>query len=279
MESNANRKKKLDLGTVLGLTLAGGGILGGYLLEHGKPQGLIGESAAIIVLGGCFGATMVANPLWLVLRAFGRTRDLLWETPDDKCELIETLVGFSTRARKHGIVSLEQEASELQDPFLRKSLMLAVDGMDLQEIRSAMQLAMEVEEGRSDADAKVYETAGGFAPTIGIIGAVLGLIIVMGDLKNMEKVGAGIAAAFVATIYGVGTANILLLPAAHKIKVRAAHERERQELILEGVCGIVEGMNPKMIRAKLEAWVAPGAAAKAKKTSSAQEKDKERPAA
>lgn len=253
---------KLDLGTLMGLLLAVGGILGGYLLEHGKPQGLIGESAAIIVLGGCLGATMVANPLQLVLRAFGRMRDLLLEAPDDKTELIDTLVGFSTRARKHGIVALEQEASEIQDPFLRKSLMLAVDGMDLQEIRGAMELAMDVEEGRSEAEAKVYEAAGGFAPTIGIIGAVLGLIIVMGDLKDMEKVGAGIAAAFVATIYGVGTANILFLPAAHKIKLKAELQRERQELILEGVCGIVEGMNPKMIRTKLEAYCPPGGTVK-----------------
>lgn len=262
MAQGTKAGRKLDLGTLMGLLLAMGGILGGYLLEHGKPQGLIGESAAIIVLGGCLGATMVANPLQLVLRAFGRMRDLLLEAPDDKAELIDTLVGFSTRARKHGIVALEQEASELQDPFLRKSLMLVVDGMDLQEIRGAMELAMDVEEGRSEAEAKVYEAAGGFAPTIGIIGAVLGLIIVMGDLKDMEKVGAGIAAAFVATIYGVGTANILFLPAAHKIKLKAGLQRERQELILEGVCGIAEGMNPKMIRTKLEAYCPPGGVVK-----------------
>jgi chemotaxis protein MotA len=262
MAQAAKAGKKLDLGTLMGLLLAVGGILGGYLLENGKPQGLIGESAAIIVLGGCLGATMVANPLPLVLRAFRRMRDLLLEAPDDKPELIEALVGFSMRARKHGIVALEQEASEIQDPFLRKSLMLAVDGMDLQEIRGAMELAMDVEESRSEAEAKVYEAAGGFAPTIGIIGAVLGLIIVMGDLRDMEKVGAGIAAAFVATIYGVGTANILFLPAAHKIKLKAVLQRERQELILEGVCGIVEGMNPKMIRTKLEAYCPPDGAAK-----------------
>ena len=144
----------------------------------------------------------------------------------------------------------------IEDPFLRKSMLLAVDGMDLQEIRSIMGLATDAAEHRAEAEAKVFESAGGFAPTIGIIGAVLGLIIVMGDLKDMDKVGKGIAAAFVATIYGVGSANLLFLPAAHKIKARAAQQRLREELILEGVCGIVEGMNPKMIRAKLEAYVA-----------------------
>ncbi len=250
----ATRKMRLDLGTAGGLALAVGGILGGYLLEHGKTSDVIGESAALIVLGGCLGATLVANPLELVLRAFRRARGLLFEAGDEKADLIETLVGFSTRARKQGIVSLEQEVSEIGDPFLRKSMMLAVDGIDLQEIRSVMELSMDVEERRTEEEARVFEAAGGFAPTIGIIGAVLGLIIVMGDLKDMEKVGKGIAAAFVATIYGVGSANVLFLPAAHKIKLRAAMARERQELILEGVCGIVEGMNPKMIRNKLEAY-------------------------
>jgi len=248
------QKLRVDMGTVGGLALAVAGILGGYLLEHGKTSDVIGESAALIVLGGCLGATLVANPMGLVLRAFRRGKDLLFEQPDEKDELLESLVGYSTRVRKNGIVSLEQEVAEIEDPFLRKSLMLAVDGMDLQEIRSVMELAMDVEERRLEDEAKVFEAAGGFAPTIGIIGAVLGLIIVMGDLKDMEKVGKGIAAAFVATIYGVGSANILFLPAAHKIKLRAGAARERQEMILEGVCGIVEGMNPKMIRSKLESY-------------------------
>ncbi|MBI4890485.1 MAG: flagellar motor protein [Acidobacteria bacterium] len=251
------QKQKADFGTIGGLLLATAGILGGYLLEHGKPQGLIGESAALIVLGGCLGATLVANPPSLVLRALTRARGLLMEAADDKEQLIEALVGFATRARKNGIVSLEQEASELEDPFLRKSLMLAVDGMDLQEIRSVLELAMDAEEARGEAEAKVLDCAGGFAPTIGIIGAVLGLIIVMGDLKDMEKVGTGIAAAFVATIYGVGTANLVFLPMAHKIRLRAAMQHERQELILEGICGLVEGMNPKMIRLKLQAYLPP----------------------
>ena len=249
------KRRRLDAGTLGGLLVAVAGILGGYLLEGGKPGDVLGESAALIVFGGCLGATLVANPVAQVRAAARRVRDLLFETADDKAELIERLVGFSQAARKQGIVSLEPDVLAIEDPFLRKSMLLAVDGMDLQEIRSIMGLAMDAAEHRAEAEAKVFESAGGFAPTIGIIGAVLGLIIVMGDLKDMDKVGKGIAAAFVATIYGVGSANLLLLPAAHKIKARAARERLRQELILEGVCGIVEGMNPKMIRAKLEAYV------------------------
>lgn len=247
-------RSKLDLGTVGGLILALAGIVGGYLLEHGKVGAILGESAALIVLGGCLGATLVANPPRVVKRAFRRTKDLLIEPGNDCGEMIEMLVAFATRARKNGIVSLETEAMAIPDPFMRKAMMLAVDGMDLTEIRGIMDLETDLNERRADEESKVFETAGGFAPTIGIIGAVLGLVIVMGDLSDMGKVGNGIAAAFVATIYGVGSANLLFLPAAHKIKMRASAERERQELIIEGVSAIVEGMNPKMIRAKLDAY-------------------------
>ncbi|GIU73848.1 MAG: flagellar motor protein [Bryobacteraceae bacterium] len=250
-----DKRGRLDFGTVAGLAVAVAGVLGGYLLEGGKPGDVLGESAALIVFGGCLGATLVANPMALVRAAARRVKDLLFEPADDRGPLVEQLVSFSQAARRQGIVSLEQDVLAIEDPFLRKSMLLAVDGMDLQEIRSTMELEMDAAEHRAEAEAKVFESAGGFAPTIGIIGAVLGLIIVMGDLKDMDKVGKGIAAAFVATIYGVGSANLLFLPAAHKIKTRAARQRQRQELILEGVCGIVEGMNPKMIRAKLEAYL------------------------
>ncbi len=249
------RRSHFDLGTVAGLAVAIGGILGGFLLEHGNTREMLGESAALIVLGGCLGATMVANPLRLVGRAMKRGKSLLMEPSDDRADLIDALVGFSMRARKHGIVSLEHDGMAIEDHFLRKSLMLGIDGIDLEELRNVMTLQMDAEQRRAEEEARVFEAAGGFAPTIGIIGAVLGLIIVMGQLQDMDKVGKGIAAAFVATIYGVGSANLMFLPAAHKIKLRAANERERQELILEGVCGIVEGMNPKMIRSKLEAYM------------------------
>ena len=255
MAAQGRVRSKLDLGTTGGLLLAVGGILGGYYLEHGRAGDLMGASAALIVLGGSLGATLVANPLSLVRRAVRLTGSLLREPADDSAALLETIVDFATRARKAGIVALEQEAMEVEDAFLRKSLTLAVDGVDLQEIRSSMELDMDVVERRWEDAAKVYESAGGFAPTIGIIGAVLGLITVMGDLSDISKVGKGIAAAFVATIYGVGSANLLFLPAGHKLRLRAAAARERQELILEGVCSIAEGLNPKMIRSKLEAYL------------------------
>ncbi len=255
MALRARGKSRLDLGTVGGLALAFGGILGGYYLEHGRAADLMGVSAAFIVLGGSLGATLAANPVALVRRALGMLQALLLEPADDSAALVDMLVDFATRARKSGIVALEQDVLSVEDPFLRRSLTLAVDGVDLQELRASVELDMDVAERRMEDVAKVYESAGGFAPTIGIIGAVLGLITVMGKLSDMEKVGQGIAAAFVATIYGVGSANLLFLPAAHKVRLRAAAERERQELILLGVCSIAEGLNPKMIRSRLEAYV------------------------
>ncbi|MBI5280541.1 MAG: flagellar motor protein [Candidatus Solibacter usitatus] len=259
-------KRRVDVGTVAGLAAALLGILGGYTLEHGRVGDMLGVSAALIVIGGSLGATLVGHPMGLVRRAFGRSLDLLLAPEDGREELIEMVVGIAGRARKNGLVSLEQEALQIEDRFLSKSLTLAVDGMDLQEIREVMDLEIELRERRVEEEAKVWEAAGGFAPTIGIIGAVLGLIVVMRDLGNMQKVGDGIAAAFVATIYGVGSANLLFLPAAAKLKLRGAAAREKQELMLEGVCGIVEGMNPKLIRVKLEAYLGAEERGKAKGT-------------
>lgn len=245
---------RLDLGSVLGLLLAVAGILGGFWLENGRPHQMLGLSAALIVFGGCFGATLVANSPALVRGAAARLADVFSEPATDHARTIEDIAGYATKARKNGLVSLEKEAAAVPDPFLRKALMLAVDGADLQELRSMMELEIDLAEQQMEREARVFESAGGFAPTIGIIGAVLGLILVMEDISDIAKVGHGIAAAFVATIYGVGVANLFLLPAAHKIKLRAEAVRERRELMLEGVTAIVEGMNPKLIRLKLEAF-------------------------
>ena len=151
-------------------------------------------------------------------------------------------------------MSLEKEAATIADPFLRKALNLAVDGTDLQELRKMMELEIALSEQASDAEARVWESAGGYAPTIGIIGAVLGLIQVMKNLANIEEVGRGIAVAFVATIYGVAIANIVFLPAANKLKARAHEKTQIRELMLEGVLSIAEGLNQKLIRMKLEAY-------------------------
>ena len=240
-----------------GLALALAGILGGLVIEGGKIQQILQPTAALIVLGGTFGAVMVTTPQYVLKGAMKRLISVFIEQAEMPRAIIATIIGFATKARKSGIVSLEQDAEAIADPFLRKALNLAVDGTDLQEIRDMMELEISLEEHRIEAEAKVFDAAGGYAPTIGIIGAVLGLIQVMQHLENIEEVGKGIAVAFVATIYGVGSANLFFLPAANKIRARGHVGLQIKELMLEGVIGIVEGLNPKLIRGKLEAYAPP----------------------
>jgi chemotaxis protein MotA len=247
-------KRKADVATIGGLVLALGGIFGGLILEGGSIKDIAQFTAAIIVLGGTIGAVMVNTPLEVLKRACKRMLTVFMYTAVSPGVIAEEIIGYATKARKNGIVSLEQDASEIQDPFLRKALNLAVDGADLQELRSMMELEIAIEEQHVEAEAKVFESAGGYSPTIGIIGAVMGLIQVMKHLEDIDAVGHGIAVAFVATVYGVAVANIFFLPVASKIKARAHEETERRELILEGVVGIVEGLNPKLIRTKLEIY-------------------------
>jgi chemotaxis protein MotA len=243
-----------DFATVGGILLAFGGIVGGLLMEGGRIKDISQITAAFIVLGGTFGAVMVSTPIRVLKGAAMRLIHVLMDNTQSPDAAIEELIVYATKARKNGLVSLENEALEIQDPFLRKALTLAVDGTDLQEIRNMMQLEIETVENRALAEAKVFESAGGYSPTIGIIGAVMGLIQVMKNLANIEEVGRGIAVAFVATLYGVGLANIILLPAATKIKSRIELETEMKQLKLEGVVAIVEGLNPKLIRSKLDAY-------------------------
>jgi chemotaxis protein MotA len=245
---------KPDLATVAGIGLALAGILGGLILEKGSIQDVAQTTAAMIVLGGTFGAVLVTTPLSVFLRAVKELRHVFFEQPNAASEMIDTLIKFATQARKHGIVSLESEAESIADPFLRKALNLAVDGTDLNELRKMMEIDIELGEQAEEQRAKVWEAAGGYSPTIGIIGAVMGLIQVMKHLDDIKEVGHGIAVAFVATVYGVGAANILFLPSANKLRARIQHARRMKELMLEGVIGIVEGLNPTLIRLKLEAF-------------------------
>jgi chemotaxis protein MotA len=198
---------------------------------------------------------MVTTPLSTLIRAAKCLGAVFFEHAQAPAEVIEEIIGYATKARKNSIISLEADLPNIADPFLQKAISLSVDGTDLQELRKMMELDIAMEHRGGEAVAKVYEAAGGYAPTIGIIGAVLGLIQVMKHLENIEEVGRGIAVAFVATVYGVASANLFFLPVANKIKARFQHAMEAKELMLEGVCSIVEGLNPKLIRVKLDAFV------------------------
>ncbi len=250
----ARVRTRPDVTTVLGLAIAVAGILGGLLLEGGQIKDIAQLTAAFIVLGGTLGAVMVSTPLPALRGAVKRFRHVVLDRDTSPEALIDEIIGYASKARKNGLVSLEKDMEKISDPFLHKALSLAVDGADLQEIRDMMHLQIDIEEQLALAEARVFESAGGYSPTIGIIGAVLGLIQVMKNLANIDEVGHGIAVAFVATVYGVGLANIFLLPAANKMKARIRLEAQRKELMVEGVAGIVEGLNPKLIRCKLEGF-------------------------
>jgi chemotaxis protein MotA len=245
---------KPDLATLLGFALALGGILGGLLIEGGKIKDILQFTAAMIVLGGTIGAVMIATPLRVLKGAAHRLVGVFLDSSPSFTDLIEHLVGYASKARKSGLVGLEEDAQATPDAFLKKALILVVDGTDLQELRSMLEIDITLDEAHGEAEGKVFESAGGFSPTIGIIGAVLGLIQVMKNLANIDEVGHGIAVSFVATVYGVGAANLLFLPAAAKIKAAIHLETQRKEMIVEAVCGIIEGLNPKLIRSKLEGY-------------------------
>ena len=241
----------MDKASFGGLLLALGGITAGLLLEGGSLGQILQPTAAMIVFGGTIGAVMLQFPLEVVLAAFGRLAQVFFQRGKEPLALIRDLVGYAQKARKEGIVSLDSEMANITDPFLKKSLMLAVDGTEPQELRKMMELELDNQAERDEKIPQTFESAGGFAPTVGIIGAVLGLIQVMQRLDNIEEVGRGIAVAFVATIYGVGSANLLFLPSAGKLKIRIREEQVLREMTLEGVISILEGMNPRMLETKL----------------------------
>ena len=241
----------MDKSTIAGLFLAMAGILAGLLIEGGKLAQILQPTAAMIVFGGTLGAVMVQFPMPIVLKAFKRLAHVFLDRRQDPMTLVKDMVGYAQRARKDGIVSLDAELNNINDPFLKKTLMLAVDGTEPQELRKMMELELDNEAERSEKIAQVFESAGGFSPTIGIIGAVLGLIQVMQHLENIDEVGKGIAVAFVATIYGVGAANLFFLPSSGKLKIKSREEQVLREMTLEGVISILEGMNPRMLETKL----------------------------
>jgi chemotaxis protein MotA len=267
-KSNSGGSKP-DLASIGGLVLAVGGIIVGLMMDGGKLKDVQQFSAALIVLGGTIGAVMITTPMKVLLGAAGRLGSVFMETSHSAEALIEEIIGYATQARKQGIVSLEQQAASIRDPFLKKALNLAIDGIDLSQLRSIMELEIGLMEHHGEAEAKVFEAAGGYSPTVGIIGAVLGLMQVMKNLANIEEVGHGIATAFVATVYGVAVANLFFLPAANKLKARVKEQVHLKELALEGVLSLVEGLNPKLIRTKLEAYAPHKAAPKKAKEAAA----------
>lgn len=248
-------KLPVDVLTLVGILLALLAVIGGNWMEGGHIGGLMNGPAAVIVLGGTLGAAMVQTPLNTFKHAF---KILIWvfKPPhQDMRENIDKVLLWSTTARKEGLLGLEAIAETEFDPFARKGLQLLVDGSEPESIRSILEVDIQLLEERDFQAAKVFECMGGYSPTIGIIGAVMGLIHVMGNLADPSKLGPGIATAFVATIYGVSLANMLFLPVANKLKNSIGSQNRSREMMIEGLISIADGENPRTIEMKLQGFL------------------------
>ena len=245
----------VDKGIAIGTVVALVGILLGLHLDGGNIGQILQPTAALIVFGGTLGAVMVQFPLSSVFASAKRLADVFLHPTPDPASVVAEMVTYANKARKEGVVSLDSELERIQEPFLKRALMLAVDGTEPQELRNMMELELDNRLEREERAAQVFEAAGGFAPTIGIIGAILGLIQVMQHLNQINEVGRGIAVAFVATIYGVASANLVFLPLAGKVKIRVREEQAVREMMLEGVVSILEGINPRMLQTKLQGYL------------------------
>lgn len=245
----------MDILSLLGLVIGIGSILLGNALEGGHIGSILQLTAFMIVVGGTVGAIMLHTPLDIFLHALKSASKVFLPPRLDGKGAIAKIVNWSQIARKEGLLGLEPLVEAEKDPYTRKALQLLVDGTEPETIRTILEVELEAREGRDMAAAKVFESMGGYSPTIGILGAVLGLIHVMENLSDPSKLGAGIAVAFVATIYGVGLANLVLIPIGNKLKAHAHNETQLRALIIEGLVSISHGENPRHIETKLQGYL------------------------
>ena len=246
----------MDFSSLIGIAVALAGIIGGQLLEGGYAGSLLQSAAFLIVLGGTAGAVMVQSPARVFARGVKMAKWIVVPPAFEPQRVIADILRWSQSARKEGLLSLEQLAGMMTDRFARKGLQLLVDGAEAEKLREAMEVEIITFEEYHRQAARIWESAGGYAPTIGILGAVLGLIHVMENLSDPARLGSGIAVAFVATIYGVGLANLVFLPVANKLKVLIARQVLVREILVDGLVAIANGENPRMIESRLLGYVA-----------------------
>ncbi|HSD38425.1 MAG TPA: flagellar motor protein [Rhodocyclaceae bacterium] len=245
----------MDVISLTGLLLGIVAIVGGQLLEGGHLDSLIQPTAFMIVMGGTIGAVMLQSP-WRTFVTGLRISMWVFKPPVPPLhELIEQIVGWSNIARREGLLSLENKMEGMTDPFMRKGVQLLVDGVEPEHIREVMEVEITTWETDMKQASKIWEAAGGYAPTVGILGAVMGLIHVMENLSDPSKLGSGIAVAFVATIYGVGSANLIFLPVAKKIQANIMRLVAVREMLMEGVVRIAHGDNPRIIESRLQGYI------------------------
>jgi chemotaxis protein MotA len=245
----------MRMSAIGGILFAVVGIALGLYLDGGKVSQMLQPTAALIVFGGTLGAVIIQFPFSVVLEAVRQLRYVFFERQDPAEELIAQFIRYTQITRRSGLLALDMELDSIEDPFLRKCLTLAVDGTSPLLLRAMMEIELGNVAERDELLPRVFEAAGGFAPTVGILGAVLGLIQVMQRLENINEVGKGIAVAFVATLYGVGSANLFFLPCAGRIKIMIHRRTSIREMMLEGVLAILDHSNPRTLETKLSAYL------------------------
>ena len=245
----------MDKISILGLLLGIVAIVGGQILEGGHVGSLSQPTALLIVLGGTMGAVMLQSPYATFVRGVKMLRWVWYPPVVDYQQLIKQIASWSQVSRREGLLALENVMNQLKDDFARKGLQLLVDGAEPERLREVMEVEINTYEQELKLSAKIWEAAGGYSPTIGILGAVLGLIHVMENLSEPSKLGAGIAVAFVATIYGVGLANLVFLPMSNKLKAHINRLIVQREMIVDGLVGIANGDNPRIIESRLQGYI------------------------
>ena len=245
----------MDKISIFGLLLGIVAIVGGHILEGGHVASLAQPTALLIVLGGTMGAVMLQSPYAIFVRGIRMVRWVWYPPVVDYVQLISQISGWSHIARREGLLALENVMNQLKDDFARKGLQLLVDGAEPERLREVLEVEINTFEEQMKLSARIWEAAGGYSPTIGIMGAVLGLIHVMENLSDPSKLGAGIAVAFVATIYGVGLANLVFLPMSNKLKAHVNRLIVQREMIVDGLLGIANGDNPRIIESRLQGYI------------------------
>lgn len=247
----------MDLATILGLIIAFGALIVAVNIEGGQLIGFANLSAAFIVLGGTFGVTAVAHSTKQILRTPIVLKNAFFTKPIDAKELMSRLVEFSRKARREGILALEEDVRGVNIPFIQRGMSLVIDGTSPEMVQEILDAELASMQARHQEGISVFEAMGGFAPTLGILGTVMGLVNMLANLSEPDEMGHAIAAAFIATLYGVGTANLIFLPIANKLKARSQEETHSYELAMEGILAIQNGDGPRVVASKMQAYVAP----------------------
>jgi chemotaxis protein MotA len=247
----------MDLATVIGFVLAWGAFFGSVMIEGGNIKAFINPSAMVLVFGGTFGATIMSFPLDQIMKLPVILKHAFIGAPVDLGKTIKLLVSFAERARREGLLALEEQARQIDDPFLQKGIQLAVDGTDPELVRAILETEIAYVQERHAVGANIFATMGGYAPTLGVIGTVAGLVHMMENLSDPGSMGPSIAAAFIATLMGVSSANLIYIPIGNKLKTRSAGEVLLREIMLEGILSIQAGDNPRVVEEKLKAFLDP----------------------